>query len=76
MEELFSTNIEVSGENVNYRVVFDNEKYIFKSDAGNTGLDSFSFRREHDEWTDEASLPSEIKNQAINALDKYLMQQH
>ena len=76
MEDLFSTNITVEAENVAYRVVFDNEKYKFHSEGENKNFPSFSFKREHDEWTDDDSLPPEIKTQAINALEKYLMKQH
>ncbi|MBO9681699.1 MAG: hypothetical protein J7502_03320 [Flavisolibacter sp.] len=76
MEDLFSTNIAVNNENVNYRVIFDNEKYIFLSEADNKAFPAFSFRRAHDEWLDQGLLPPDIKNQAIDALDKYLLKQH
>lgn len=76
MEDLFSTNIAVNNENVNYRVIFDNEKYVFLSEADNKSFPSFSFRREHDEWLDQELLPPDIKKQAINALEKYLLKQH
>jgi hypothetical protein len=76
MEDLFSTNIAVNNENVNYRVIFDNEKYVFLSEADNKAFPTFSFRREHDEWLDQELLPPDIKNQAIDALDRYLLKQH
>lgn len=76
MENLFSTNIAINNENVNYRVTFDHEKYMFLSEANNKSFPSFSFRREHDQWLDQELLPSDIKEQAINALDKYLLRQH
>ncbi|HTM92780.1 MAG TPA: hypothetical protein VL095_10190 [Flavisolibacter sp.] len=76
MEDLFSTNIAVNSENVNYRVIFDSEKYVFISEADNKAFPTFSFRREHDEWLDQELLPPDIKNQAIDALDKYLLKQH
>jgi len=76
MEDLFSTNIAVNNQNVNYRVIFDNEKYVFLSEADNKAFPSFSFRREHDEWLDQELLPPEIKNQAIGALERYLLKQH
>lgn len=76
MEDLFSTNIAVNNENVNYRVVFDNENYVFLSEADNKALASFSFRREHDEWLDQEPLPEDIKKQAVDALEKYLLRQH
>jgi hypothetical protein len=76
MEDLFSTNIAVNNENVNYRVIFDNEKYVFLSEADNKAFRSFSFRREHDEWLDQELLPPDIKKQAVDALEKYLLKQH
>lgn len=76
MEDLFSTNIAVNNENINYRVIFDNEKYIFLSEANNKTFPSFSFRREHDEWLDQELLPSDIKKQAVDALERYLLKQH
>jgi len=76
MEDLFSTNIAVNNENVNYRVHFDNEKYVFLSETGNKAFPSFSFRRQHDEWLDQEILPPDIKTQAVDALEKYLLKQH
>ena len=76
MEDLFSTNIAVNNENVNYRVIFDNEKYVFLSEADSKAFPTFSFRREHDEWLDQELLPPDIKQQAIDALDRYLLKQH
>jgi hypothetical protein len=76
MEDLFSTNIAVNNENVNYRVIFDNEKYVFLSEANNKAFPSFSFRREHDEWLDQELLPTDVKQQAVDALEKYLLKQH
>jgi hypothetical protein len=76
MEDLFSTNIVVNNENVNYRVIFDNERYTFLSEADNKAFASFSFRRQHDEWLDQQLLPADIKKQAIDALEKYLLKQH
>ena len=76
MEDLFSTNIAVNNENVNYRVIFDNEKYVFLSEANNKAFPSFSFRREHDEWRDQELLPTDVKQQAVDALEKYLLKQH
>lgn len=76
MEDLFSTNIAVDNENVNYRVIFDNEKYVFLSEADNKSFPSFSFKREHDEWLDQELLPAEVKDQAVDALERYLLKQH
>jgi hypothetical protein len=76
MEDLFSTSIAVNNENVNYHVIFDNEKYVFLSEARNTAFPSFSFRRQHDQWLDLELLPTDIKKQALEALESYLLRQH
>jgi hypothetical protein len=76
MEDLFSTNIALDNENVNYRVIFDSDKYVFLSEADNKSFPSFSFRRQHDEWLDQELLPPDIKKQAVDALEKYLLKQH
>jgi hypothetical protein len=76
MEDLFSTDIAVDTEHVVYRVIFDDEKYVFLSEANQKKFPSFSFRREHDEWLDQELLPPDIKKQAIDALEGYLLKQH
>lgn len=76
MEELFSTNLAVNNQNVNYRVIFENEKYLFVSEAENTSFPRFFFRRENDQWLDEDLLPEEIKKQAVDVLERYLLKQH
>jgi hypothetical protein len=76
MEDLFSTNLAVDNQNVNYRVIFDNDKYVFLSEANDKAFSSFSFRRQHDEWVDQELLPPEIKRQAVDALERYLLRQH
>ncbi len=76
MEDLFSTNLAVNKQNVVYRVVFDHEKYVFLSEASQPEFPSFSFRREHDEWHDQELLPPDLKKQALDALEKYLLKQH
>jgi hypothetical protein len=75
MEDLFSTNIAVNNQNIIYRVVFDNEKYVFLSESNQPEFPSFSFRRENDRWVDQELLPPEIKKQAIDALERYLLRQ-
>jgi hypothetical protein len=75
MTDLFSTNIAVNNQNINYRVIFEDDRYIFLSEADNNEFPTFSFKREHDEWLDQNLLPQDIKNQATEALDNYLMRQ-
>lgn len=76
MEDLFSTNINIKGQSVGYRVVFENDQYKFISEASGNDLSSFSFKRENDEWHSQDQLPAELATQAIAALEKYLLQQH
>ena len=75
MEDLFSTSLAVNNQQAVYRVVFDDDKYMFLPDAG-TSFPTFSFRREHDEWKDQELLAPELKKQAIDALEQYLLKQH
>ena len=76
MENLFSTNIAINNQNIVYNVVFDKGKYFFLSEGNQPEFPSFSFRREHDEWIDQELLAPEIKRQAVDALEKYLLKQH
>ena len=76
METLFSTNISVNDKNAVYQVVFDQEKYVFLPEAEDKELPTFSFRREHDEWLDQELIAPALKQQAVDVLEKYLLQQH
>lgn len=76
MEDLFSTNIAVNNQNINYRVIFADDRYTFLSEADNNAFSTFSFKREADEWHDQELLPPDIKKQAVDALEKYLLRQH
>ncbi len=76
MEDLFSTNISVNNQNVTYRVIFEEDKYTFMSDAEMDEFSTFSLKRENDEWHPVEMLPEALKKQAVDALEKYLLQQH
>ena len=75
MEDLFSTSLAVNNQKVSYRVVFDQEKYVFRPE-GDASFPSFSFRREHDEWHNQELADPQLKKQAIDALENYLLRQH
>lgn len=75
MEDLFSTSLAVNNQKVSYRVVFDQEKYIFLPEGG-ASFPSFSFWREHDEWHNQELSDPQLKKQAIDALENYLLRQH
>ncbi len=76
MEDLFSTNISIDDENIVYRVIFEDDKYTFVSEADNRKFPAFSFRRENDRWVDQDLLPPGLVKQATAALENYLLQQH
>ena len=76
MEDLYSTNISVNDKNGVYRVVFDEEKYVFLPEASDPELPTFSFRRENDAWQDLDLLDPALRKQAIDSLESYLLSQH
>ena len=76
MEFLFTTNLTVDDKEVSYEAHFDNEKYNFVPLAVNGNLPAFSFKREHDEWQDQDIISTQLRIQAINALENYLLAQH
>ena len=74
MEDLFYTNITVQDKEARYHIIFDREKYSFiPVDSGNR---TFSFVREEDEWHAQDELEPNVRDQAIDALEEYLMRQH
>jgi hypothetical protein len=76
MENIFSTNLAINNQNMAYRVIFEEEKYTFITEVDTSEWKTFSFKREHDAWIDQDSLPPEIKKQAEDALENYLLSQH
>ena len=74
MENLFTTQLRQGGGTMAYQVVFDNEQYQFIPD-GMQGS-AFALKREHDEWHPVEPLPHEVQQQAVAALEQYLLQQH
>lgn len=74
MEQLFTTQLNQGGSTMAYRVAFAEEQYHFIPD-GMQGS-AFALRREHDEWHPVEPLPEEVLQQAIAALEQYLLQQH
>jgi hypothetical protein len=76
MEKIFSAHLKANGHEVEYHVVFENEKYIFSTDDSNARVSSFSFGREDNQWIDLDNVEPSLKNQAIDQLEKYLLSQH
>jgi hypothetical protein len=75
MEPLFTTHIIINGESRNFNVHFEKEAYIFRSD--DEGQDSgFSVIRADDTWQVNGQLPEIARQQAVSALEHYLLSQH
>lgn len=77
MEALFSTNLAINDANVIYQVFEDGGKYVFLSENSDNAFHNFSFVREGDKWNELElnKVPPELKKQAVEALDKYVLQQ-
>jgi len=76
MEFLFAPNLNINEADAAYKVYFDQEKYLFQPDEDDRSLPAFSFKREYDEWHNQEPISSQLKTQAINALENYLLAQH
>lgn len=74
MEPLFTADIIVNGQYKLYHVFFRGEQYHFEPED-NTG-DAFTIKRENDEWQVAGSLADIAQQQAVSALDHYLLSQH
>jgi len=74
MEPLFTTDIIIEGENKLFNVYFSEEQYHFKPED-NPG-EAFSARREADEWKLTGDIAPIARQQAVDALDRYLLSQH
>ncbi len=75
MTDLFNTTININNHPVSYSVFFANEEYHFHSSQQDTAK-SFIIKREHDEWHIKENIDEVLKNNAIEALEKYLLSQH
>ena len=78
MEALFSTNLAINEQNVVYQVYEDQGKYVFLPENSNNAFHSFSFIKDGDQWNElELNLMTpELKKQAVEALNKYLLNPH
>ena len=74
MEPLFTADLIVDGANKLYNVSFRDESYFFEPEDG-AGR-SFHIKRAGDEWQVASALASPAQQQAIAALDRYLLAQH
>ena len=76
MEYLFTTSLATDEKTVVYKVYFDKEKYNFLPGEEDENSDSLSFKREHDEWHDVGTIDPQLRKQALQALEEYLLAQH
>ena len=74
MEALFTTSIIINGQPQAYSVTFKDDAYQFSPDGGNAA--SFELQRAADEWLLKGELASIAKDQAVSALEQYLLSQH
>jgi hypothetical protein len=75
MDTLFTANIIINGQNKSFDVSFAHDEYIFKP-TDTDGMETFSFSRQDDEWKTHGNLNEIEKQQAISALEHYLLSQH
>ena len=73
MDTLFTADLVVNGQNKSLAVSFANNAYVFRST--NSG-EIFQVSRSEDEWHVTGNLPPISQQQAIHALDQYLLSQH
>ena len=76
MEYLFTANLATDGKDRLYKVYFDKENYNFLPQANDENPAGFSFKREHDEWQDVGTISPQLRKQALQALEEYLLAQH
>ena len=72
-DTLFSTNISIDDKNMVYQVIFEDGKYTFVSEADNKEFPAFSLSRQGDKWNEHDMISPELKKQAVEALEKYLL---
>ncbi|MEO6068973.1 MAG: hypothetical protein ABIN57_00610 [Chitinophagaceae bacterium] len=74
MEALFTADIIQKGNYKSYNVRFENGEYVFHSSENEAVV--FSLLRENDEWKITGLLDAIATEQAIHALEQYLLSQH
>ncbi|HVF95826.1 MAG TPA: hypothetical protein VM871_00810 [Flavisolibacter sp.] len=74
MEDLFWTTLSIDGKQEEYHIIFENEAYCFIPKDSSEA--KYRFRREHDEWHSVDETSEGVKDDAVDALEKYLLQQH
>ena len=75
MDILFTTSVIIDGQSNDYRVTFADDAYVFTPDA-DTGAPTFRIRRDEDLWKLDGNLSDISRQQAVSALESYLLSQH
>lgn len=73
MDTLFTTELVYKSQTETFAVSFHDDRYIFQ---GLDGSNSFSIRREEDEWHAVEPIDDQLKNAATEKLESYLLSQH
>ena len=74
MEPLFTADVIIEGQNKLFNVTFHDEQYYFSPEDGDG--QPFSIKRENDEWKITGTLAPVAQQQAVSALEHYLLSQH
>jgi len=74
MEPLFTAEIIINGQNQHFDVSFHDEQYHFQPSApeGN----AFAISRSEDVWKVNGEVTDIAQQQAVAALERYLLSQH
>lgn len=73
MDTLFTTELIINDKPQTFAVSFHNESYIFQSINNST---QFSLQRVEDEWHTIEPIDNQLKNEAMEKLEAYLLSQH
>ena len=74
MEDLFWTTLSLNGTAGEYHIIFEDEEYRFI--PKDSSVATYRFRREQDEWHAADEESEKVKDNAVDALEKYLLRQH
>lgn len=74
MEPLFTADIIINGEHKRFNVTFHDEEYRFEPEDGSG--QAFHIKRENDTWNVDDVIAPIAQQQAISALEHYLLSQH
>lgn len=73
MENLFTTDVIIDGQSKGYDVTFENDVYVFTPEDDGP---RFEVRRSEDTWKVAGGIADIAQQQAVSALERYLLSQH